>query len=130
MKMGCGIRRKPEIKEELYQQGGIVISSGPERISDPENIDDREELSVSFIGKALVVKDKYKPEYQYTENCGGNHTLRITPDSENRYEYMIFAAWSEGAVYNNKEDFEAYVQTTALEFNNPAVIEFIALEKK
>jgi Domain of unknown function (DUF4861) len=128
--MGCGIRRKPEIKEELYQKGGIVISSGPEQIKDPENIDDREELSVDFVGKALVVKDQYKPEYQYTENYGGNHTLRVTPDAENRYEYMIFAAWSEGAVYTNQEDFEAYVKTTALEFNNPAVIDFIALEKK
>jgi hypothetical protein len=36
----------------------------------------------------------------------------------------------QGAVYNNQEDFEEYVKTTALEFNNPAVIDFIALEKK
>jgi hypothetical protein len=128
--MGCGMRRKPEVKEELFKEGGIIISSGPERIKDPENIDDREEMTVPFIGKALVVKDQYKPEYQYTEDYGGNHTLRVIPDAENRYEYAIFAAWSEGAVYNNQEDFEQYVKTSAMEFNNPLEIEFVTLEEK
>ena len=130
VQMGCGIRRKPEVREELYQEGGIIISSGPERIKDPENIDDREELTVPFIGKALVVKDQYAPEYQFTEDYGGNHTLKVQPDAENRYEYAIFAAWSEGAAYNNQHDFEEYVKTSALEFNHPVEIEFISLEEK
>jgi hypothetical protein len=77
-----------------------------------------------------VVKDKYKPEYQFTENAGANHTFRVTPDSENRFEYMLFAAWSEGAVYNNQEDFEQYVKKTSLEFNNPIEIGFVNFEKK
>lgn len=128
--MGCGIRKKPESKEELYQKDGIIISSGPERVNDPNIIDESAELTIPFIGKAIVVKDIFKPEYQYTEDFGGNHTLRVTPNGENSFDYIIFAAWSEGAVYNNQNDFEEYVKNTALEFNSPVEIKFISLEVK
>jgi hypothetical protein len=129
VKMGCGIRKKPG-EENLYKNDGILISSGPEQIKDPENIDDRAQWLIPFVGKALVVKDKYLPEYQFTPNAGGNHTFKVTPDSKNQFEYMIFAGWSEGAVYNNQKDFEAYVKKTALEFNEPIDIEYEELEKK
>jgi hypothetical protein len=43
---------------------------------------------------------------------------------------MIFAAWSEGVVYNNQKDFEAYVKTTALEYNNPVETSFVKVEEK
>lgn len=128
--MGCGIRRKPEVREELILGKGIVISSGPERIKDPENIDDREELTVPFIGKAIVVKDRYDPVYQYSDDYSGNHTLKVTPDRDNGFEYMIFAAWSDGAVYNNQEDFEEYVKLTALESNNPVEVTYHRKEMK
>lgn len=129
VKMGCGIRKKPG-EESLYQGNGILVSSGPEQIKDPENIDERAEWLIPFIGKALVVKDTYLPEYQFTPNAGGNHTFKVTPGSENQFEYMLFAAWSEGAVYNNQEDFEAYVQKTAMEFNTPVEIAFQQLESR
>jgi hypothetical protein len=129
VKMGCGIRKKPG-EENLYQEGGVLISSGPEQIKDPEKIDEREDWFVPFIGKALVVKDTYQPEYQYTPNAGGNHTFKVSPDEENRFEYLLFAAWSEGEVYNNPEDFEAYVKKTALEFNHPIEITFSVFEEK
>ncbi len=129
VKMGCGLRKKPG-EEHLYQEGGVLISSGPEQIKDPEDIDERAKWLMPFIGKAIVVKDKYKPEYQYTPNAGGNHTFRVTPDSENRFEYLLFAAWSDGAVYANQADFEEYVQKTALEFNTPIEIGFVNLEAK
>ncbi len=123
------MEKKPG-EEHLVQQGGIVISSGPEEVRDPENIDDRVQWILPFIGKALVVKDKYKPEYQYAAYEEGQHTFSVTPDPENRYEYMIFAAWSEGAVYNNREDFEAYVLTSALEYNNPVETVYVKFEEK
>jgi len=129
VKLGCGIRKKPG-DENLYQQGGIVISSGPEQIRDPENIDERADWLMPFVGKALVVKDLYSPVYQFTSRNGGNHTLKVTPDSKNSFEYMIFAAWSEGAVYNNQTDFETYVVKTSEEYNNPLLINFIAKEEK
>jgi hypothetical protein len=129
VKMGCGIRKKPG-EENLFQKGGIVVSSGPEQIRDPENIDERADWFMAFIGKAIVVKDLYLPEYQHTSQNGGNHTFRVTPDSLNSYEYMIFAAWSEGAVYNNQKDFEAYVKTTAMEYNNPVETGFVKVEER
>jgi hypothetical protein len=43
---------------------------------------------------------------------------------------MLFAAWSEGAVYNNQTDFETYVQTTSLEYNNPVETGFVIIEMK
>jgi hypothetical protein len=129
VKMGCGIRKKPG-EESLFQKGGIAISSGPEQIRDPENIDERAEWLMPFVGKAIVVKDIYLPKYQYVTNGEGNHTFKVTPDAQNSFEYMIFAAWSEGAVYNNQKDFETYVQTTAREFNSPVGINFIRMDEK
>ena len=128
VKMGCGIRKKPG-EENLFQKGGIVISSGPEQIRDPENIDERAEWMMPFIGKAIVVRDLYMPVYQYTKHAEGQHTFKVTPDKQNQFEYMIFAAWSEGVVYNNQKDFEAYVKTTAMEYNNPVEISFVKVEK-
>ncbi|MCK5136787.1 MAG: DUF4861 family protein [Bacteroidales bacterium] len=129
VKMGCGIRKKPG-EEDLFQDGGVLISSGPELIKDPEKIDERADWFIPFIGKALVVKDTYLPEYQFTKSAGGNHTFKVSPDVENRYEYMLFAAWSEGAVYSTLEDFESYVRKTALEYNHPIVIDFEKIENK
>ncbi len=129
VKMGCGIRQKPGV-EFLYQKGGTVISSGPEEVRDPEKIDDRAGWILPFIGKAIVVKDIYKPEYQFTKVAGGNHTFRVTCDPQNRFEYMIFAAWCEGAVYNNRKDFEKYVQTTSLEYNNPVKTAYVKIQEK
>lgn len=127
--MACGIRKKPQT-ETIYQQGGIVISSGLENIKDPENIDERQKWFMPIIGKTIVVKDKYEPKYQYTANSGGNHTLKVTPDFENKFEYMLFAAWSDGAVFNNQKDFENYVVKTAFEFNNPIEIKFVERNNK
>lgn len=114
--MGCGIRKKPG-KEVLYQNGGIVISSGPEGIKDPEKIDDRAEYMMDFIGKAIVVKDQYKPQYQFVK--GGNHALKITAPDKNSFEYAIFAAWKDGPALNNAEQFQDYVIHTSKEFNSP-----------
>ena len=64
VKMGVGIRKKPD--EDLFVlENGVIISAGPESIRDPENIDDREEYRVDFVGTALIVKDVYKPTYQF-----------------------------------------------------------------
>jgi hypothetical protein len=104
--MGCGIRKKPG-QEDLFQQGGIVISSGPEGVKDPEKIDDRAVYMMDFIGKA-VVKGK-----------GGNHALKITAPEGNSFEYAIFAAWKDGAVLNTPESFKTYVINSSQEFNSP-----------
>ncbi|HEC41474.1 MAG TPA: DUF4861 domain-containing protein [Bacteroides sp.] len=128
VKPGCGIRKKPE-ENHFIQDNGLIISSGPEAIRDPENIDDREEHLVDFIGSALVVKEIYMPEYQYISSNKENHTFKVTPIN-NSYEYMLASAWSEGAVYNNKIDFTDYIRKTELEYNNPLQVKFKIHDEK
>ncbi len=126
---GCGVRKKPK-EDNFIQKGGLVISSGTENIKDPENIDDRDPWAVKFIGISLIVPDKYKPEYRFVPEWLGNHTFAVTPDDKNSYEFMLIVGWSEGVVYNNKADFNAYAEKTSLEYNNPVVPQFVKQEKK
>lgn len=129
VKPGCGIRKKPD-ENHFIQEGGIILSSGPEGIKDPEKIDDREEYMVDFIGSALVVKEEYRPEYQLIEKHGGNHTFRIETPNGNSFEYMIASAWSEGAVYNTAEAFTDYIRMTAREYNHPLQTRFTGIQTK
>ena len=76
---GAGIRKKPD-EQHFYQKGGIVISGGPEGIRDPETGQVTE--TVAFIGSAIVVKDEYRPEYQFVPGMGGNHTFRVVPAAD------------------------------------------------
>jgi hypothetical protein len=126
--MGCGIRKKPD-EDNFFQGKGILISSGPEEIRDPDNIDDREKYIVDFIGGAVVVKERYQPEYQFVPTHKGNHTFKIRPHSQAAFEFMLFAAWSEGSVHNNKDDFNAYVLKTAQEYNQPVKTVFVDIEE-
>jgi hypothetical protein len=126
---GVGIRKKPG-EEHLVQDGGILISAGPEQIRDPEDIDDRAAWFMPFIGKALVVMEKYEPQYRFIQRAGGQHTFRLTAGEDKSFEYMLFAGWSEGAVHNNAKDFEAYVRQSAREFNHPLETRYIGIEEK
>jgi len=127
--MGCGVRKKPR-ENSFFQKGGLLIQSGPENVKDPENIDDRAAWNVPFIGTALVVKDKYNPQYQYIKDNEGNHAFRVVPDENKSYEYMLIAGWSDGAVYNTKESFDSYAQKCALEYNNPVNASLVKTEQK
>jgi hypothetical protein len=127
--MGCGVRKKPG-EDNFIQKGGMLISSGPEDIKDPQSIDDRDVWHIPLIGIALIVKDKYLPQYQFIKEYKGNHTFRLKPDSNNSYEYMLIAGWSEGVVYNTKESFNSYAEKCSLEFNNPVIAHFNKTEQQ
>lgn len=129
VKMCAGFRKKPA-ENYFLQEGGIIISSGSEAIRDPENIDDRKEHKVDFIGTALIVKDAYNPEYQFVSGFKGNHTFKISPPANNSFEFLLSSAWSEGAVYNNKGDFVDYIRKTSLEYNSPLRPRFIRIQDK
>ena len=127
---GCGVRKKPE-EDNFFQKDGLLITSGPEYITDPENIDNRPPWRVPFIGMALAVKQQYKPAYQYVPSDVGNHTFRInTSDVNNSYEYMVMASWSEGPRYNDKKSFNEYAQKMYAEYNNPVGIKYVNTEEK
>lgn len=125
---GCGMRKKPQ-ENHFVQKGGIIISSGPEEIHDPEKIDSRENIVVDFIGGAIIVKDCYQPNYRFIPEYEGNHTFCVTP-VENTYEYMVCTAWSEGTKLTNQKDFDRYVEQMAEEFNKPVTYQFIKIESK
>jgi len=129
VQMGVGIRKKPD--EDLFvQEDGVIISGGPESIRDPENIDDREEYEVDFVGTALIVKDDYKPYYQFVSSHNGNHTFKLTTAEDNTFEYLLSSAWSEGAVYNNEKDFSNYIRKTKLEYESPVQAGFVQIQDK
>lgn len=127
---GAGIRRIMNEYTSVNKKG-IVISMGKDveaRIPD-EDIGD-EVLVVPWQGIGMVVKEKYKPEYQTIKNYGGNHLFKMPLTSDLSYEYMIVGAWSFGKVNNNEKDFVRYVDEEALKYNNPAIIGIHEYEEK
>ena len=128
---GCGIR-KIMFEDESRRGDGYVLSNSfnmPVIDPNPETID-RERATLDFAGIALVVPEKYRPEYREIKAFQGNHTFCIPRTDDLTYEYMITAAWSKGPVGNTPELFEEYVKRTALEYNNPVVVEALDLQKK
>lgn len=123
----AGMRRKPD-ERHFYQKGGVVISAGPEEVIDP-NVGTISEM-VDLIAGALVVKAAYAPEYQFVTAMQGNHTFRVTPDARGRFEYLIAGGWSEGAVLNTYEAFEAYVVKVAREWESPVRVHFVREERR
>ena len=126
---GCGMRKKPQ-EDYFIQKGGVLISSGPEEIHDPQKIDGRDNIVVDFIGGAIVVKDCYRPQYRFVPAYEGNHVFCVTPDENHRFEFMVCTAWSEGTNLTNKKDFSKYVEQMAEEFNTPVSYSFIRIESK
>ena len=126
---GCGIR-KNGMEFASYQKGGIAITMGKDELSDPDDPDGERSYTVDFVGNAIVVKDEYKPQYRFVPSFSGNHTFRIPTTKDLAYEYMIFAAWNEGEVYNTPESFKEYVIKTAREYNNPAQVRVEGVENK
>ena len=126
---GCGIRKNSK-EYDYYQDDGIVITIGDEVIENPDDDMGLGSLHVDFIGTALVVKDKYKPKYQFVPSFGGNHTFKIPTREDLSYEYLIAGAWSEGSILNTSDEFKDYIIKTAKEYNNPVEVIFKGIETK
>jgi len=128
---GCGIR-KIMFEDEAVHEGGTIISIShdmPVIDPNPETID-RRRTTLDFAGIALVVKDEYEPEYREIASFQGNHVFRLPVTGDLTYEYLITAAWSEGPIASDAEAFKEYVRRTALEYNNPVVVESLELQRK
>jgi len=125
----CGIRANADESGNVIEQG-IAIRIGSELVADPDDDTGQKAHKVDFIGSALVVKEKYNPAYQHVRWFGPNHTFRITVTKDLVFEYLIAGAWNEGVVHNTPELFKSYVRKTAIEYNNPAQVEFGMLEQK
>ena len=119
---GAGIR-KIMMEYRSVHQNGMVVSMGKNvlaRIPD-ENIGDSA-LVVPWEGIAMVIKDKYRPEYVAIKNWDGNHLFRMPVTGDLSYEYMVLGGWSFGEVNNNEKDFLNYVETERLNYNNPPIV--------
>lgn len=112
--------RKHVGETHFYQDKGIVISGAPEAIRNMDDEGLRENsLIVNYVGTALVVPEKYSPEYVFVPAFRENHVFRIAPNEERVFEYLVAAGWSEGAVNRTAEEFQDYVLRTAEELNSP-----------
>ncbi|MDO8835678.1 MAG: DUF4861 family protein [Vicinamibacterales bacterium] len=119
---GAGIRKKTG-ENHYLQRDGVVITASPEA-SDPET--GQSFLDIQMVGSALIVPGEFRPEYQFVNDYLGNHTFRVTPRADGTYEYLIAGAWSEGAVLKTWDTFQQYVLQTALEYESPLRIRFVA----
>lgn len=116
--------RKHVGEDQFYEANGIVISGAPEEIRNVDDEDVREEsLMVDYVGTALVVPDRFSPEYVFVPGYSENHAFRITPNEQRTFEYLIAAGWSGGVVNQTPKEFEKYVLRTAEELNSP--VEFV-----
>ena len=79
---GAGIRKKPR-EAHRYQQGGVVITAGPEAVIDPD--DGTISVDVPMIASAMVIRDEFKPEYRFVSDLKGNHAFSVTPRSDQSY---------------------------------------------
>ena len=127
---GAGIRHIMEEYKSINKEG-YAISMGKNidaRIPD-EDIGE-EVLIVPWEGIAIVVKEKFNPEYHNIDSFGGNHVFTIPVTSDLSYEYMMIGGWSFGTVNNNEEKFVEYVNIEANKYNNPPIVESFEYEVK
>ena len=127
---GAGIRKIMNEYTSVNKKG-IAISMGKDieaRIPD-EDIGE-EVLMVPWQGIAMVIRDKYKPEYKNIKNFGGNHVFKMPVTSDLSFEYMLLGAWSHGEVNKDEKTFVKYVEDEAVKYNNPPVIKVFGFETK
>jgi hypothetical protein len=126
---GCGIRKNGR-EFDHYQKDGVVLTIGDEEIADPDDKLGAKKLHVDYVGSALVVKDALHPQFRFIPGFAGNYAFAIPAAKEHCFEYLIFAAWSEGSLLKKPAEFKEYVIKTALEYNNPVLVNFKGIEHK
>jgi chitodextrinase len=125
-----GIRQRPG-ETGFVQDGGTVITTAPEVIRNPDDLEAvQPDMAVDFAGTALVVRAEYAPAYVFSPARGGNHLLRVEPTADNRFEYLLAAGWSEGAGPSTAGEFQSWVGKVAREYSAPIRFVSAAQESK
>ncbi len=127
--LGCGIR-KIKGEYDYKREGNALYSIGNDEVTSPDDPTGITKLTVKYVGTGLIVKDGFKPQYQFVPARLGNHTFKVSPGKDRAFEYMLLAGWSEGEVLNTADRFKEYVLQTAKEYNNPPVMKLGAVERK
>jgi len=125
----CGIRRNAA-EFDSYHTDALAITMGTDELSDPDDPDGTRTLKVDFVGNAIAVKDEYAPAFQFVPGFEGNYCFRVPVNDGRSFEYMIFAAWSEGQFLTTPAEFREYVLKSVREFNNPVKVRFSGVERK
>ncbi|MGQ9638485.1 MAG: DUF4861 family protein [Thermodesulfobacteriota bacterium] len=131
VQFGVGIRKI--MKEyDVFQEEGVIISFGKDLVITDPDVDPAWEKKtvVDFEAIALVVKNGYKPQYQFVRDYEGNHAFRIPLTTDLTYEYLIAAGWSEGTVNRTAKEFKDYVLRIQKEYTHPIAIKDVKLERK
>ena len=127
--LAAGIR-KIKGEYDYNRVGNALYSIGDDEITSPDDPTGLTRLKVKYVGTGLIIKDSYKPEYQFVPAQQGNHTFKVAPGKDRAFEYMILAGWSEGEILNTAESFKEYVLKTAKEYNNPPLLKLGKVERK
>jgi len=127
---GCGIKRHPNQLTFLKGEN-IIVTGGPEEIVNPDDPKGGANLKVDYISTALVVKKKYKPQFEIIKSDTiSNYAFKIKPTKNKEFEYLVGAAWSEGKPFKTNEDFKNYMIKTEEEYENPLEISLSKIENK
>jgi hypothetical protein len=123
--------RKHDPEEIIYQQGGVAITGGGELVRNPDDRDAVQNgFKIDYAGSAIVVRDAYKPTYVSSDERKGNHVFKVAPTADNKFEYMLAAAWSEGPNLKTADAFKQYVIKAAREYNSPVRLGGLKEDKK
>ncbi len=120
VRLGCGIRKLPMEFEFVHENGILMSLARQVDIFDPDvQRQFATRLLLDFLGTALVVKDKYDPEYRFNRDYDGNHLLALSTTDDPSFEYLLASGWSEGPENRTAGEFKEYVRRVAREFNRP-----------
>lgn len=121
--------RKHANEDGYVQEGGLVLSAAPEVIRNPDDIEKvQPDMTVAYAGTALVVPDRYRPNYVFSPSNEGNHVMRVAMTPDREFDYMLAAGWSEGRQRKTTAEFTDYVRTAAREYNAP--IAFVGISEE
>ena len=121
VRLGCGFRKLPNEFEFVHENGALISLARNVDVFDPDvQKQFATRLLLDFLGTALVVKEKFSPEYRFTRAYEGNHLLAIPKTDALSFEYLLAAGWNEGSVNRTAGEFKQYVRKISREFNSPA----------
>ncbi len=124
----CGIRKNAS-EFDSFHTDAVAATMGTDELSDPDDDTGSRVLKVDFVGNAIAVKDEYSPSFRYVPGFEGNYCLSVPANGDNSFEYMLFAAWSEGQFLSTPEEFTKYVHDSVRGFNSPPVVRFEGIEE-
>jgi len=128
---GCGFRKLANEAEFVHEGGALMSLARDVDIFDPDvQKQFATRLLLKFLGSALVVKEKYSPEYRFTPEFAGNHLLAVPKTGNLAYEYLLAAGWSDGSLNRTAPEFKDYVRRVAEEYNHAVEVSGVREERK